>query len=80
MPVVLRLAQFKFFFYSNEGKPPEPAHIHVRSAGNEAKFWLSPKVQLTSNDGFDAPTLRRIARLVEENREYLEEVWHEHFT
>jgi len=38
MPVVLRYQGYKFFFYSNEGNPLEPAHIHVRLAGKEAKF------------------------------------------
>ncbi len=52
--VVLRFQGLKFFFYSNEGMPPEPAHIHVRKGGAEAKFWLSPHVQLARNDGFNA--------------------------
>jgi hypothetical protein len=80
MPVVLRVEGLKFFFYSNEGLPPEPAHIHVRQADAEAKYWLSPQVQLASNDGFNAPALRRIARLIIKNREYLLEAWDEHFS
>jgi hypothetical protein len=44
MPVVFRYHGYKFFFYSNEGNPLEPAHIHVRLAGKEAKFWLAPDV------------------------------------
>ena len=79
-PVVLRFRGLKFFFYSNEGLPPEPAHIHVRQGGAEAKFWLSPHVQLARNDGFNAQELSRIARLTAENNEYLLEVWHEYFS
>ena len=79
MPVVLRIDGFKFFFYTNEGWPPEPAHIHVRKAGAEAKFWLAPNVQLARNDGFDAPTLRRIERLVTKYRNQLEGSWNEYF-
>lgn len=52
MPVVFRYQGFKFFFYSNEGNPLEPPHIHVRAAGKEAKFWLSPEVWLADIDGF----------------------------
>jgi Domain of unknown function (DUF4160) len=44
MPVVLRLDGFKFMFYSNEGTPREPVHIHVRRERDEAKFWLLPSV------------------------------------
>lgn len=51
MPVVLRYEGFRFFFYSNEGDPLEPAHIHVRAAGKEAKFWLSPEPLLARNNG-----------------------------
>jgi hypothetical protein len=40
MPTVLRVGRFRFFFNSNEGQ--EPAHIHVKAAENDAKFWLEP--------------------------------------
>lgn len=80
MPVVLRLNGFKFFFYSDEGEPLEPAHIHVFKAGSEAKFWLQPSVQLARNDGFDARTLRRIFTMVAEHRSVLEEAWHVYFS
>jgi hypothetical protein len=40
MPVVFRYKGFRFFFYSNEGNPREPVHIHARGEGGEAKFWL----------------------------------------
>ena len=79
MPVALRLDGFKFFFYTNEGCPREPAHIQVRKAGAEAKFWLSPGVRLARNDGFDARTLRRITGMVINHRDSLEKAWHEHF-
>lgn len=80
MPVVFRYKSCRFFFYSNEGHPREPLHIHVRSAdGAEAKFWMKPQVRLASNDGFDARTLRELASEVESNQTLIEESWHEHF-
>ncbi len=79
MPVVLRKDGFRFFFYSNEGNPPEPAHIHVRQGGDEAKFRISPQIQLLDNNGFDAPKLRKISGIITENRKYLEDAWHEYF-
>jgi hypothetical protein len=57
MPIVLRLDGFKFHFYSNEGNPREPVHIHVRQGRDEAKFWLTPTVVMAYNDGFDARIL-----------------------
>lgn len=57
MPIVLRIDGFKFLFYSNEGNPREPAHIHVRRGRDEAKFWLNPDVALDYNDGLGAREL-----------------------
>ncbi|WP_083829313.1 DUF4160 domain-containing protein [Thiocapsa marina] len=54
--------------------------MHVRQAAIEAKFWLAPDVQLASNDGFDAPSLRRIERLVRQHREYFVRAWNEYFS
>ncbi len=30
MPVVFRYKGYRFFFFSNEGDPLEPMHVHVR--------------------------------------------------
>ncbi|MBD3655349.1 DUF4160 domain-containing protein [Marinobacter sp.] len=79
MPVVFRYKGFSFFFYSNEGNPLEPAHVHVRAGGREAKFWLSPELAVARNDGFDARTIRVLLEVVEVNRAILEDAWHDHF-
>lgn len=50
MPVVFRERGFRFFFYSNEGSPREPVHIHVEKDDVEAKFWLNPEVRVPYND------------------------------
>ena len=56
MPVVFRHDGYRFFFYSDEGNPREPIHIHVRSADKEARFWLFPDVRMAYNDGYDSRT------------------------
>ena len=78
MPTVFRHDGFRFFFYSNEGDPREPVHIHVMKDGGEAKFWLHP-VAVARSSGFDARSLRMIARIVEDNRARIEEAWDGHF-
>ena len=40
MPTVLTIGPHRFYFFSKEGQ--EPPHIHVETAENAAKFWLSP--------------------------------------
>jgi hypothetical protein len=79
MPVVLRISGFRFFFYSNEGEPREPVHIHVRQGGAVAKFWLHPEISVAESYGFDARTLRELAKLVAANKALIERAWNEHF-
>ena len=79
MPTVFRAEGFRFFFYSNEGDPREPPHLHVMGQGGEAKFWLRPEVTVARSAGLDARTLRGLARLVEQRRDEIERAWHDHF-
>ncbi len=79
MPVVLRYKGFRFFFYSNEGNHREPVHVHVRSGGSEAKFWLTPQVSVATSYGFDAGTLRELAGVAQANSEMIERAWHDYF-
>jgi hypothetical protein len=79
MPVVFRERGFKFFFYSNEGTPREPVHIHVEKDDVEAKFWLKPEVRVAYNDGYDARTLRELLEFVEANKDRIERAWNEFF-
>ncbi|WP_245428450.1 DUF4160 domain-containing protein [Kumtagia ephedrae] len=58
MPVVFRHKGFRFHFYSNEGEPREPPHIHVMKDDIDAKFWLRPDVVVAT---MTASTPRRFA-------------------
>jgi hypothetical protein len=64
MPTVFFERGYRFFFYSNEGSPREPVHIHVEKDDSEAKFWLRPEVHLAYNDGYTARILRELAGIV----------------
>jgi hypothetical protein len=79
MPVIFRYKGYKFFFYSNEGNPREPIHVHVRSSDGEAKFWLEPKAHLGDSTGFDAATLRELTEVIENNATLIERTWNEYF-
>lgn len=80
MPVVLRFKGYIFFFYSNEGNPLEPAHIHIRNAESEAKFWLEPEIELARNDGFNSKELKEIFTIIERNQTQLTEAWYDYFS
>ena len=70
---------FRFFFYSNEGAPLEPVHIHVEKDRREAKFWLIPQVHVAYNDGCDARTLRELMEMIAANRNRIERAWNGFF-
>jgi len=67
--VVFRFDGFRFHFYSNEGDPREPVHIHAARAGADGKFWLFPEVELAYNRGFAARTIRRLQDIVTSHRD-----------
>ena len=73
MPTILRIGPYRFFFFSEESG--EPVHVHVIREQFEAKFWLTPTVSVAGNDGFAKHELRKVTRLVEENRELIEYEW-----
>lgn len=79
MPAVFRYRGFRFFFYSNEGSPREPVHVHIGKGDSEAKFWVEPSVAVAYNDGFDAKSLRQLLEIVSRNRNRIERAWHDFF-
>ncbi|MFN0157383.1 MAG: DUF4160 domain-containing protein [Bacteroidota bacterium] len=76
MPTILRVKDYRFFFFSREGN--EPAHIHIEQAERYAKFWLNP-VQLAASEGFRSSEIAELRKLVQENRTLFEERWNEYF-
>jgi hypothetical protein len=75
MPTVLRIGPYRFHFYSDERN--EPAHIHVRTADGECKFWLDP-ITLATNRGLAPHVLRQIERLVYQHQAFLKDKFNEH--
>lgn len=75
MPTILRVGRYGFYFFSNEGL--EPAHIHVKAGGDQAKFWLDP-VGLAAYYGFRGHELTDIERIVRERRDFFLEAWYEY--
>ena len=79
MPAILRWKGYKFFFYSNEGEPSEPLHVHVRKGENVAKFWLEPRIRLAESYGMKPHELNRLQEVVQENAETIKTAWYRHF-
>lgn len=79
MPVLFRHKGYRFFFYSNEGNPLEPLHIHVRRGEAVAKFWLEPDVTLAESFGMSSSELRELMDIAEQNKKLIKRYWNEYF-
>ena len=79
MPVILRYKGYHFFFFSNEGSPREPVHIHVRKGGASAKFWIQPVVVIEESYGMGSGELKELVTVIETNKALIERSWYEFF-
>ena len=79
MPIVFLFKGHKFFFFSNEGDPREPVHIHIRKGEKLAKFWIRPYAQLAESYGFSSKELNEIRKIIDNRRREIEEAWNEYF-
>jgi hypothetical protein len=79
LPTVLRLGPYRFFFYARENRASfEAPHIHVRSGGGSASFWLLP-VRVRDFKGYTPREISRIRRIVVANQDLLLRRWDEFF-
>ncbi|HEX9669166.1 MAG TPA: DUF4160 domain-containing protein [Thermoanaerobaculia bacterium] len=76
MPTI-RIAGYKFRFYSSD--VTEPPHVHVFRGGARAKVWLLP-VALAWNRGYGPAELNRVMKLTQWHQSALLEAWNDHFT
>lgn len=75
-PTVFRARGFRFFFFSKEERR---IHIHVKHPDGEAKFWMTPKVQLAYNYGLSLTQIQEAQSLIEENDIEIHGAWQRHF-
>ena len=79
MPAIFQHKGYRFFFFSNEGNPREPVHVHVRKGEARAKFWLEPQAVLASSYRMSAQELKELESVVKERSARIKEKWNEHF-
>jgi hypothetical protein len=79
MPLVVQTKGYRLFFYSNEGDPREPLHVHIRKAASIAKYWIEPEIELAESYGFKKHELTEIQALVCEHQDLIQDKWHEFF-
>ena len=79
MPKVFDWNGYRFHFFSNEGDPREPAHVHVTKDRDTAKFWLRPEVALAHDRGFPPRVLSQLIHVIEDRRDEIESAWNDYF-
>jgi hypothetical protein len=79
VPSIFDWNGYKFFFFSNEGIPREPCHIHVRKGEKTAKFWITPYVSLAATYNMSAKELLYLQKKVQENSDLIRRFWDEYF-
>jgi hypothetical protein len=75
-PTVFRDGEFRFFFFSREESRP---HVHVSHPDGEAKFWLSPTVEVARKIGLSSQRIKEAERLVETRHQEIIDAWNIHF-
>jgi hypothetical protein len=75
-PTVFREGEFRFFFFSREELR---THVHVSHPDGEAKFWISPSVELARNIGLSSTRIKEAERLVETRQQEIIDAWNNHF-
>jgi hypothetical protein len=75
-PTVFREGSFRFFFFSRE---ETRMHVHVSHPDGEAKFWLSPTVELATRAGLAPHTVSEARALVEDHWQEIVDAWRRHF-
>lgn len=81
MPQIFRIGQYIVYFWSNEGRPLEPLHVHIangKPGANATKVWITEAGKcLLCNNNSQIPfqELRNLMRIIEANCDIVIEKW-----
>lgn len=85
MPQVFRIGTYIIHFWSNEGLPLEPIHVHIskgKPSAYSTKVWLLQDGECVVEDNKNSiPSfqLKYILELIKVRRNEIEELWLERF-
>lgn len=85
MPQIFRIGEYIIFFWSNEGNPSEPVHVHVTSgqqSGNATKIWITRAghcVLCNNNSRIPDRELNNIMKIIEARSFDIVNKWYEFF-
>ena len=85
MPQIFRFGPYWVYFWTNEGKPLEPVHVHIsegRPEENATKIWITRKGKcLLCNNAsrINERILRNMMRIIEARSSEVLDKWIEYF-
>lgn len=85
MPQLFRIGEYIVYFWSNEGMPTEPVHVHIAKGDSTpyaTKIWITQdgRALICSNSSrIPMNELRLILRAIEANSGRIIKKWIEHF-
>lgn len=86
MPQVFKVGSYWVYFWTNEGKPLEPIHVHIAQGGpvpNATKVWITKTgkcLLCNNNSNIPGRTLRNIMRIIEARSEEVIQKWLSYFS
>jgi len=75
VPTIFKINGYRFFFFSDEHTPK---HIHIEKADAYARIELD-YLKVTDSYNLNSKELKKLLKLVEENKEKLQGAWNEYF-
>lgn len=85
MPQVFKLGSYWVYFWTNEGRPLEPVHVHIsqgKPTSNATKVWITKagKCLLCNNNSqIPSRTLRNMMRIIEARSSEVLQEWLKYF-
>ncbi len=85
MPTIFRLGRYVVYFWTNEGEPNEPIHVHIavgRAVANATKIWITrdgKAIVENNNSRIPDKGLRRLIEAIEKDSEIVIEEWRKYF-
>lgn len=85
MPQIFKIGSYWVYFWTNEGSPLEPVHVHIaegKPMENATKVWITKSGKcLLCNNNSQIPmhTLRNIMRIIEARNVDVITKWQEYF-
>ncbi len=85
MPQIFKFGSYWVYFWTNEGEPKEPVHVHIsegKPVPNSTKVWITKdgKCSLANNNSkISQQVLNKLLRLIEPRSFEIIQKWKEMF-